>query len=103
MSHTHAEPRRRPSARGSSRPSRRELLSGAAGVGLAAAGWALAGCAGSPALPGGSGPDAAERPPETTAIRLPVDSTLCQAPVDLAEELLKGEGFTDVQRVSYSD
>jgi NitT/TauT family transport system substrate-binding protein len=44
------------------------------------------------------GPVGAEPPPETTALRLiRRPSTICVAPEPLAEELLQGEGFTDVQ------
>src|SRR5713101_9147633 len=45
-------------------------------------------------------PVAAEPPPETTTLRLvqsPGD--LCQAPKYVAEELLRDEGFTEVQYV----
>jgi NitT/TauT family transport system substrate-binding protein len=42
-------------------------------------------------------PAAAEPPPETTRLRLVQVSTICQAPQYVAEELLRGEGFTDVQ------
>jgi NitT/TauT family transport system substrate-binding protein len=42
---------------------------------------------------------AAEPPPETTTIRLTRVSALCLAPQFLAEELLRAEGFTDVQYV----
>jgi NitT/TauT family transport system substrate-binding protein len=43
---------------------------------------------------------AAEPPPETTKIRLAYHSrSLCHAPLYVAEEPLKGEGFTDVQYV----
>ena len=45
---------------------------------------------------------AAEPPPETTTIRLiydPDNSGLCEAPVFVAAELLRGEGFTDVRYV----
>jgi hypothetical protein len=44
-------------------------------------------------------PVAAEPPPETTRLRLPQSSSICLAPQYLAEELLQGEGFTDVQWV----
>ena len=47
-------------------------------------------------------PADAEPPPETTTIRLiydPDNSGLCYAPVFLASELLRGEGFTDVRYV----
>jgi len=39
---------------------------------------------------------AAEPPPETTRIRLVQTPSMCQAPQYVAEELLRGEGFTDV-------
>jgi NitT/TauT family transport system substrate-binding protein len=41
-------------------------------------------------------PVAAEPPPETTRIRLVQTPSMCQAPQYVAEELLRGEGFTDV-------
>jgi len=40
---------------------------------------------------------AAEPPPETTRIRLVQLPTVCQAPQYVAEELLRNEGFADVQ------
>jgi NitT/TauT family transport system substrate-binding protein len=42
---------------------------------------------------------ATEPPSETTKIRLVQAPTICYAPQYLAEELLRGEGFTDVQYV----
>ena len=46
------------------------------------------------------GTHAAEPPPETTRIRLAYHSrSLCHAPLYVAEDLLRGEGFTDVQYV----
>jgi NitT/TauT family transport system substrate-binding protein len=39
---------------------------------------------------------AAEPPPETTRIRLVQTPSMCQAPQYVAEELLRGEGFTEV-------
>ena len=42
----------------------------------------------------------AEPPPETTRIRFPQPPSICVAPMLLAAELLRGEGFTDVQFVS---
>ncbi|MBI3373184.1 MAG: ABC transporter substrate-binding protein [Betaproteobacteria bacterium] len=42
---------------------------------------------------------AAEPPPETTRIRLVRESSICLAPLYIAEELLKAEGFGDVQYV----
>src|SRR5215831_1885353 len=44
-------------------------------------------------------PVAAEPPPETTRIRLIQFNSACQAPLYLSEELLRTEGFTDVQWV----
>jgi NitT/TauT family transport system substrate-binding protein len=42
---------------------------------------------------------AAEPPPEITKLRLARDLSLCVAPQHMAEELLRGEGFTDVQYI----
>jgi NitT/TauT family transport system substrate-binding protein len=42
---------------------------------------------------------AAEPPPETTRIRLVREEGLCAAPQLIAEELLRAEGFTDVQYI----
>lgn len=42
---------------------------------------------------------AAELPPETTKLRLVRTTSICQAPQYIAEELLRGEGFTQVQYV----
>lgn len=42
---------------------------------------------------------AAEPPPETTRLRVHHSQSLCQAPQYVAEDLLRGEGFTDVQFV----
>jgi NitT/TauT family transport system substrate-binding protein len=44
-------------------------------------------------------PVAAEPPPETTRIRVHHSLSLCLAPQYVAEELLRGEGFTEVQYV----
>jgi len=41
---------------------------------------------------------AAEGPPETTTVRL-VKGSLCAAPQNVAEELLRAEGFTDIRYV----
>ena len=44
---------------------------------------------------------AAEPPLETTRIRLiPIRGTICYAPMYIAEELLKGEGFTNIEYVT---
>jgi NitT/TauT family transport system substrate-binding protein len=45
-------------------------------------------------------PAAAEAPPETTRLKLGRGPSLCQAPQLLVDELLKLEGFTDVQHVA---
>ncbi len=42
---------------------------------------------------------AQEAPPETTAIRLAKNRSICIAPQYIAEELLRAEGFTDVRYV----
>ncbi len=42
---------------------------------------------------------AAEPPPETTTIRLAFYTAICFAPLDVTEELLRAEGFTDIQYV----
>jgi NitT/TauT family transport system substrate-binding protein len=67
--------------------SRREFLSAAA---LAGAGTLL----GSPNVA-----IAAEAPPETTRIRIPQIPSTCRSPEWVAEELLRTEGFTDVQYI----
>ena len=41
----------------------------------------------------------AEPPPETTRLRVHHSLSLCQAPQYVAEDLLRGEGFTEVQYV----
>ena len=63
---------------------RRDFLKGAAGIGTAT-------LLGIPARSSG-----AEPPPETKRIRLPNRPSLCEAPGYVAEELLRGEGFTDI-------
>jgi NitT/TauT family transport system substrate-binding protein len=74
--------------------SRRRFLTnvaflGAAGLsGLGAAGFGRGGTS-----------LAAEPPPETTTIRLGKATNICLAPVLVAEELLRTEGFTDVRYV----
>src|SRR2546425_894460 len=45
-------------------------------------------------------PTDAESPPETTRVRLEWTGGTCQAPKYVAEELLRAEGFTDVQYVN---
>ncbi len=48
-------------------------------------------------------PAAAEPPPETTGLRLAQISGICVAPQYVASELLRLEGFKDVQYVTISD
>ena len=45
----------------------------------------------------------AEPPPETTKIRLLRSSSVCWAPQYMAEELLRAEGFTEVQYAAFAD
>jgi NitT/TauT family transport system substrate-binding protein len=42
---------------------------------------------------------AAESPPETTRIRIPQIPSTCRSPEWIAEELLRTEGFTDIQYI----
>ena len=42
---------------------------------------------------------AAEQPPETTTVRFGKDPSICVAPMDVAEELLRTAGFTDIRYV----
>jgi NitT/TauT family transport system substrate-binding protein len=42
---------------------------------------------------------AAEPPPETKRLRLPHRPSLCEAPAHVAEELFRGEGFTDIKYI----
>jgi NitT/TauT family transport system substrate-binding protein len=69
--------------------SRRDFLAGAS---LAAAAGVL----------GVRAPLANEGPLETTAIRLSFNPAICFAPMDVAEEFLRTEGFTDIQYVKTS-
>ena len=55
--------------------------------------------AGAAGLVGASHSQAQEAPPETTTVRLTKMPGICIAPQYVAEELLKSEGFTDVQYV----
>lgn len=41
---------------------------------------------------------ASEPPPETTKLRLIRSAPVCTAPQYIAEELLRGEGFSDIRR-----
>jgi len=49
---------------------------------------------------GAQGSFAQERPPETTTVRLGKIYGICIAPQLVAEELLRGEGFTDIRYVA---
>src|SRR4051794_19320530 len=83
--------------RPAARPSRRQLLKGAAGLGLAVAGGSvLAGCA-SQAAPFFSPWTGSQL--ETTTIRLVQAPTVCQAPEYVVQDLRQAEGFTDVQYI----
>jgi NitT/TauT family transport system substrate-binding protein len=42
-------------------------------------------------------PLAAEGPPETTSVRIANEAGVCQAPLFVAEDLLRAEGFTDIR------
>jgi len=46
--------------------------------------------------------EAAEGPLETTTVRISKDLAICEAPLEIAEELLRAEGFTDVRYVDTS-
>jgi NitT/TauT family transport system substrate-binding protein len=46
---------------------------------------------------------AAEPPPETTRIRLATTGAICMAPYFVAEDLLRSEGFADVQYLPRPD
>jgi NitT/TauT family transport system substrate-binding protein len=55
--------------------------------------------AGAASLLGPRTPLAAEGPPEVTTLRLRRDPSICVAPWYIAEDLLRAEGFTDIQYV----
>src|SRR6266540_762559 len=79
------------------RLSRRQFVRGMAGLGLSVAGLTqLAGCVGR-SLP--SAPVIGEPPPETTKLKMDQRPSICVAPQYVAEELLRGEGFTEVQYI----
>jgi NitT/TauT family transport system substrate-binding protein len=42
---------------------------------------------------------AQEAPPETTTLRIPTGTLICNAPAYVADELLRAEGFTDIRHV----
>lgn len=69
-------------------------------------GWSRRGFLGGLALAGtvglsgvGPRPATAEPPPETTRIRLGRSPSICYAPTYVAEELLRAEGFTEIEYV----
>jgi NitT/TauT family transport system substrate-binding protein len=83
----------RAAARG--RLSRRQFVQSAGGLGLSAAGFALlAGCS-SRAVE----TTAADASLETTTIRLLQPDSICQASALVADELLRAEGFADIQYI----
>jgi NitT/TauT family transport system substrate-binding protein len=51
---------------------------------------------------GTNGSLADDGPPETTTIRLPLEPGVCSAPEQLADALLRAEGFTDIRYVQVS-
>jgi NitT/TauT family transport system substrate-binding protein len=55
--------------------------------------------AGAAGICGVRNPFAEESPPETTTVRLGYWPSICTAPGNIAEELLRAEGFTDVRYV----
>lgn len=70
-----------------------------AGLGVSGAGLAvLAGCS---RLSPPVAPTRGEASLETTRIRLPRATSACQAPIWLADDLLRAEGFSDVEYVAY--
>ncbi len=77
--------------------SRRDFLKVAGGLGMTAAGMTLLQACG--AGPATAIPIAEDAPLETTTIRIPQPAivSICIAPLFLAEDFLKVEGFTDVQ------
>lgn len=80
--------------------SRRTLLRGAAGLGVTATTAVLLTACGSDTAPGAEPSAAVEGPPETPTIRLPKGAISSFLTVAAASELLKEEGFTDVQYVN---
>src|SRR5271155_3247894 len=60
---------------------------------------AAAGLAGASALVGARGSRAAEAPPETTTVRFAKYEATCLAPLYIVEDLLRDEGFTEVNYV----
>jgi NitT/TauT family transport system substrate-binding protein len=83
-----------------SRPSRRQVLQGIAGLGVSGAGLALlAGCS---QFGRSIAPAVGEPPPETRTLKLDHRPSICVAPQYVAEELLRSEGFTDIRYIAKS-
>ena len=61
--------------------------------------WGVGATAAVAALAGRARTADAEAPPETTRIVLLQTASMCQAPQYVAEDLLRGEGFTDVRYI----
>ena len=82
------------------RQSRRRFVRGTAGLGLSVAGLLLASCSRlGQRAPAQSAPAALEPPPETTTLKLDQRPSICVAAQYVAEDLLRAEGFVDVQYV----
>jgi NitT/TauT family transport system substrate-binding protein len=79
------------------RTSRRQLLKGAAGLGLSVAGGALLGGCANQVAPFFSRTSGDQL--ETTRIRLSQIAGICVSPEYVANDFLKAEGFTDVEYV----
>src|SRR5689334_16137487 len=58
--------------------------------------------AGTVGLLRGTPVQAAESSLETTTVRISKDFAICEAPLDVADELLHAEGFTDIRYVDTS-
>ena len=85
-----------PARSGNGAWSRRQFLKAVGGLGLTAAGMGLLeACGAKPDASGAAGGDL-----ETTTIRIPLNSPgvgVCTAPLYMADEFLRAEGFTDIQ------
>jgi len=80
--------------------SRRQLLKAAAGFGLSVAGASLLFGCGSRGF--SVGPAVGAAAPETKTLKLDHRPSICVAPQYVAEQLLRDEGFTDVQYIPKS-
>ncbi len=79
------------------RTNRRRFLRDAAGIGLSISSLTLV--AGCERLSAPAAPPAVGTRPETTTIRLVQGPSMCQAPQYVVEDLMRSEGFTNVQYV----